>query len=305
MEIGIALPHFGQHASREMITRVAQEAEQMGFGSVWVLERMLRPTHPIPQFGRLALMDEPYAISYDPLETLTFVAAKTERIKLGTSVLDALFHAPVTLARRLATLDQLSGGRVIAGLGQGSVQDEFTAANVPIKRRGSGLEEIIAAMRAVWGPDPVSFSGRFYTIPESQIGPKPVQPGGPPIVIGGIAPAAIERAARIADGLNPVGVSFEMLEKSINAFRNAAQATGRDPDALMIVVRLNGRAMGSDRPLLTGTIQEMAQDISRLRSLRVQHAFLDLNYASTPMDGFLKWMEQVQAALRTSPVENL
>jgi probable F420-dependent oxidoreductase len=279
-----------------MITRVAQEAEQMGLGSVWVLERMLRPTHPIQQFGRLALMDEPYAISYDPLETLTFIAAKTERIKLGTSVIDALFHAPVTLARRLATLDQLSGGRVIAGLGQGSVQDEFTAANVPIKRRGSGLEEIIAALRAVWGPDPVSFSGRFYTIPESQIGPKPVQPGGPPIVIGGIAPAAIERAARIADGLNPVGVSFEMLDKSINTFRNAARAAGRDPDALMIVVRLNGKAMGPDRPILTGTVQEMAKDISRLRSLGVHHAFLDLNFASTPLDGFLRWMEQVQQA---------
>jgi probable F420-dependent oxidoreductase len=279
-----------------MITRVAQEAEQMGFGSVWVLERMLRPTHPIQQFGRLALMDEPYAISYDPLETLTFIAAKTERIKLGTSVIDALFHAPVTLARRLATLDQLSGGRVIAGLGQGSVQDEFTAANVPIKRRGSGLEEIIAALRAVWGPDPVSFSGRFYTIPESQIGPKPVQPGGPPIVIGGIAPAAIERAARIADGLNPVGVSFEMLDKSINTFRNAARAAGRDPDALMIVVRLNGKAMGPDRPILTGTIQEMSKDISRLRRLGVNHAFLDLNFASTPLEGFLRWMEQVQQA---------
>lgn len=298
MEIGIALPHFGPRASREMITRVAQEAEQMGFGSLWVLERMLRPTHPIPWLGRLALMDEPYAISYDPIETLTYVAAKTERIKLGTSVMDALFHVPVMLARRLATLDQFSGGRVIAGLGQGSVEVEFRAANVPLKRRGNGFEEVVAAMRAVWGPDPVSFSGRFYTIPESQIGPKPVQPGGPPIVIGGMAPAAIERAARIGDGYNPVGPSFEMLEKSINLFRNAARAAGRDPSALMIVVRLNGMAMGPGRPILTGTIQEMAKDISRLRSLGVNHAFLDLNYASTPLDGFLTWMEQVQKASR-------
>ncbi len=197
MEIGIALPHFGPYATRETITRVAQEAEQRGFGSVWALERMLRPTRPIPWIGgRVALMDEPYATSYDPIETLTYVAARTERIKLGTSVIDALFHVPITLARRLATLDQLSGGRVIAGLGQGSVEDEFRAANVPLKRRGRGLEEVVAAMRAVWGPDPVSFAGRFYTIPESQIGPKPAQPGGPPIIIGGMAPAAIERAAR-------------------------------------------------------------------------------------------------------------
>jgi probable F420-dependent oxidoreductase len=297
MEIGIALPHFGPYASREAIIRVAQEAEQMGFGSLWVLERMLRPTHPVPWIGgRVAFIDEPYAISYDPIETLTFAAAKTERIKLGTSVIDALFHVPVTLARRLATLDQFSGGRVIAGLGQGSLEDEFKAANIPMKRRGSGLEEVVAAMRAVWGPDPVSFSGRFYTIPESQIGPKPVQAGGPPIVIGGMSSAAIERAARIGDGYNPVGPSFPMLEQNINAFRTAARAAGRDPGELMIVVRLNGQAMGPNRPILTGTVQEMAEDVAQLRRLGVNHAFLDLNYAPMPVDGFLRWMEEVRKA---------
>jgi alkanesulfonate monooxygenase SsuD/methylene tetrahydromethanopterin reductase-like flavin-dependent oxidoreductase (luciferase family) len=112
---------------------------------------------------------------------LTFVAARTRKVKLGTSVMSALFQNPVTLARRFATLDRLSDGRAIAGIGQGDFRDEFEAANIPIKRRGRGFEEFVKAMRAVWGPDPVSFTGDFYNIPESRIGPKPVQSGGIPM----------------------------------------------------------------------------------------------------------------------------
>jgi alkanesulfonate monooxygenase SsuD/methylene tetrahydromethanopterin reductase-like flavin-dependent oxidoreductase (luciferase family) len=112
------------------------------------------------------------------------VAAQTKRVKLGSSVLSGLFQNPVTLARRFATLDRLSGGRAIAGIGQGDFRDEFEVANVPLKRRGRGFEEFVLALRVVWGPDPVSFSGKFYTIPESRIGPKPVQSGGIPLLIG-------------------------------------------------------------------------------------------------------------------------
>lgn len=238
MEIGVALPQLGRHDSRAAIVEVAQAAEEPGYASVWVLERMLRPTFPVELPGSglpAAPLPEFYATVYDPIETLTYVAAKTERVKLGASVLIALWHAPVVLARRLATLDQLSGGRVIAGLGQGWGKEEFEAANVPLKRRGSGLAEFVAALRAVWGPDPVQFAGRSYRIPESEIGPKPLQPGGPPIILGAFAPPAIERAARIADGFNPGAWSWEMLEQAVGLFRMAAQAAGRDPAALPIV----------------------------------------------------------------------
>jgi len=117
MEISIALPHTGKFASPETITYVAEEAERRGYATVWVLERLLRPTNPRPSPERPSpAMPESYANVYDPLETLAYVAAKTERVKLGTSIIDALFHVPAILARRFATLDRLSGGRVIAGL---------------------------------------------------------------------------------------------------------------------------------------------------------------------------------------------
>jgi alkanesulfonate monooxygenase SsuD/methylene tetrahydromethanopterin reductase-like flavin-dependent oxidoreductase (luciferase family) len=122
---------------------------------------------------------EDFGTVYDPVETLSYVAARTSRIALGTSVLDALFQSPIILARRLATLDRFSEGRLIVGVGQGWMEQEFEAAGVSMKRRGAGFEEHLLAMRAVWGPDPVRFEGRFYRIPEADIGPKPVRPRGP------------------------------------------------------------------------------------------------------------------------------
>ena len=134
------------YASPEAIAQVAQEAERLGCGAVWVQERQLRPTHPRQPYG--GFMDpwpENYRIAFDPIESLTYAAAPTQRIRLGTSVLDVLYHSPVVLGRRLATLDCLSHGRLIAGLAQGWSDDEFEVVNVPRKRTGAGFEEFLRA----------------------------------------------------------------------------------------------------------------------------------------------------------------
>jgi probable F420-dependent oxidoreductase len=296
MDIGIAVPHFGPYASPKTIVQVAQEAERLGFASVWVLERMLRPIAPVMLFGSLRPMQTPYAIAYDPIETLTYVAAHTDHIKLGTSVLAALFHVPAMLAKRLATLDQFSGGRVIAGLGQGTINAEFDAAKIPLKRRGAGFEEFVAALRAAWGPDPVSFSGRFYHIPESEIGPKPVQPGGPPILFGGRSPASVQRAARITDGLNPVAVAWEPLEQTVNTFREAAEAAGRDPRSLLMVSRVNVVQTGPNPPILSGSVAEQRADLARFHDLGIDHIFADLNFVPTPIDDMLAFMRRLREA---------
>jgi len=154
VQLGVGLPTGGEHAAPEAIVQVAEEAERAGLGSVWTYERLLRPAVPIAMGGEGGpVMDPPkgFANVYDPLEVLGHVAARTERIELGTSVLDALFHSPVVLARRIATLDRLSGGRLLAGVGQGWMSQEFEAAGVPMKRRGAGFEEHVRAMRACGG----------------------------------------------------------------------------------------------------------------------------------------------------------
>ncbi len=304
MELGIGLPQAGKLALPQNIVQIAQEAERLGYASVWVHEHLMRPTWPIPGVlgGEPQMQSELYASVYDPLETLAYVAAHTKRVKLGTSVVNALFHPPLILARRFATLDQLSGGRVIAGLGQGWMEQEFIAVNVPKQRRGRGMEEYVQVLRAIWGPDPVCFNGRFYTIPEAQVGPKPVRPTGIPLILGGFVPAAIERAARIADGITPGNFPWPLLEQSLQLFRNTAREAGRDPDKLQIIIRVvqaparEGSA-GDERQPLIGTIEEIAEDIVRMQALGVDHIIFDLSLNETPIPQQLRFLEQLRAAV--------
>ena len=266
------------------------EAEKMGLASLWVSDRLLLPTKPKETFDGDP-WPEIFATVYDPIEMLTFVAAKTRKVKLGTSVLSALFQNPVTLARRFATLDQLSGGRVIAGIGQGDFRDEFEAANIPLRRRGRGFEEFARAMRAVWGPDPVSFTGDFYNIPESRIGPKPLQSGGIPLLLGAFAPPSIERAARIADGIMPAAgrnTTIEKLSQTINNFRDMVRRAGRNPGEIMWILRVHNpltEKAREPRPLLGGTPQQAAEDLPRLKGIGIDHVFYDMNHpAQVPID---------------------
>jgi probable F420-dependent oxidoreductase len=303
MEIGLTLPQFGAYASATAIERFAVEAEQRGYRSLWVSERLLWPLRPRGGYGGIPGMPWPEveAVAYDPLETLAYVAARTERILLGTAVVDALFHVPVVLAKRLATVDQLSGGRLIVGLGQGWAPEEFEAANVPPARRGAGFEEFIGCIRACWNDDPVRFAGRFYRIAESRILPKPIQAGGPPIVVGAFARASIERAGRFADGLTPIAASWTDLEESMWRFRFAAESAGRDPNHLLIVVcaASYGNWQGADdRPPLNGSLDEIRRDLDRLRDLHVNHVYFGVNYENTPLDDQLRRMEHFAQLLQ-------
>ncbi|GAA4911101.1 putative F420-dependent oxidoreductase [Nonomuraea thailandensis] len=265
MDLGIGLPVTGPQASPEEIVRVAQAAERAGLGAVWAYERLLRPAEPwMLGLEQVIPLPEDSASVYDPLETLAYLAARTSTIRLGTTVVDALFHPPVVLAKRLATLDRLSGGRVWAGLGQGWMKQEFEAAGVPVRRRGAGFAEHVEAMRACWGPDPVSFSGRFYTIPESGIGPKPT---GLTLLGGAAAPPAVERVAGLGLGLTTVVFDWDQLGHGVEAYRKAG---GAGP----LVIQVNGTV--SERPLderapLTGSPEQVAGDLARARALGADH----------------------------------
>jgi alkanesulfonate monooxygenase SsuD/methylene tetrahydromethanopterin reductase-like flavin-dependent oxidoreductase (luciferase family) len=187
---------------------------------------------------------------------------------------------------------------LIAGLGQGYSPEEFAAANVPMSRRGAGFEEFIEAMRAAWGPDPVHFSGRFYEIPESQINPKPVQDGGPPVIIAAMQKPAVERAGRLGFGLNPLAPNWEALEASVSSFRDAAHAAGHDPATLPVVVRAN-TAVGeeiaeSDRPPLGGSPEQVAEDLKRLREMQVDELFFDMNRFSIPVEDQFQALERLR-----------
>jgi probable F420-dependent oxidoreductase len=276
MKLGFSLPQLGPQATPDNLITIATRAEQLGYDSVWVLERLLWPLHPSEPYPATpdGSLPEAYQNVLDPIETLTFLAAHTTRVGLGTSVLVLPYHTPVVLARRLATLDVLSNGRALVGVGVGWSTDEFGAAGIPFERRGARSDEILEAMLAIWTSDPVKFDGKLFRIPESRIGPKPVQRPHPPVYVAGFGSYAFERAARYGNGWNPSGVpSFEWLEQMIGQFRDIAARSGRAD--MEVVLRaftiLFDKANPAARAPLMGTIGEIADDVKRLRDIGVTH----------------------------------
>jgi len=256
--------------------KVARHAEELGYDSVWVLERLLWPLAPKEPYPATpdGSLPETYQIVFDPIETLTFVAAHTEKVKLGTSVLVLPYHTPIQLARRIATLDVLSGGRALVGVGAGWSRDEFEAVGTPFERRGARCDEILQAMIELWTKEPAKFDGRFYHIPESKVGPKPVQKPHPPVYVAGFGQYTFDRAVRFGSGWNPSGIpSFEWLEGMINQFRQTAESAGRSN--MEVVLRaftmLFKQSPGGERSPMTGTLEEIREDTRRLRDMGVTH----------------------------------
>ena len=275
MKIGMSLPQLGPQASAENLIAVARRAEELGYDSLWVLERLLWPLNPQEPYpaspdGRLPAT---YQNVFDPIETLSFVAAHTSTIELGTGVLVLGYHTPIQLARRLATLDVLSKGRALVGVGVGWSRDEFEAAGTPFARRGARADEFLEAMIALWTKDPVAFDGEFYHIPESLVGPKPVQKPHPPIYVAGFGQYTFDRAVKYGQGWNPSGMpTFEWLESMIKQFHETAARAGREP--LEVVLRAFTMVFDqstSQRQLMMGTLDEIKEDIGRLREMGVTH----------------------------------
>ena len=175
MKVGFGLPQMGPAASPDAVVKAAQRAEELGYDSVWVIERLLyplKPQTPYPATPDGSLPDV-YKRVLDPLATLTFLAAKTSRVGLGTSVLDMPYYNPVMLARQLTTLDVLSQGRLRLGLGLGWSKDEYDAVGATFKGRGARADEFIQVLKAIWTTDPVEFHGNFTTSPNPSSSPSP------------------------------------------------------------------------------------------------------------------------------------
>jgi probable F420-dependent oxidoreductase len=188
MRLGIHLPQIGRKAGPDGIRNAAVQAEELGFADVWTSEHIITPA---------GAMYPPSPLFYDPVLSLTWAAAYTKRVRLGTSVLVLPMRHPLPLAKELATLQNLSGGRFILGAGVGWMEAEFAALGVPFKERGRRMDEGIAMMRAVWSDDPVSFPSRWIpaVLDNMRMMPKPEKPI--PIWIGGTSEPALQRAARL------------------------------------------------------------------------------------------------------------
>ena len=177
MKLGFSLPVAGAWATPANQLRVAREAERLGYHSLWVLQRLLFPVAPQNDYPPMPGRPWPdcFESVADPLVSLAFVAGATSRIRLGTSVLVMPYYTPVMLAKQLATLDRVSGGRLDVGLGVGWSRDEYDAVGVPYDQRGRRADEFLACLKAIWTEDPVEFRGEFYRVPRASVRPRPLQ----------------------------------------------------------------------------------------------------------------------------------
>lgn len=271
MEFGLSGANVGPFASAAGARVMATAAEGAGFDSIWTFEHVVVPagyqsTYPYARSGKapgLEHVDLP-----DPLVWLTWCAAHTSTLRLGTGILILPQRNPVILAKELASLHALSGGRARLGIGAGWLEEEFDAIGVPFDRRGARTDECVLAMRALWDPDgPGSFHGEFVDFEDAISLPRP--PGGTvPITVGGHSPAAARRAGRLGDGYFPaidattiaeggVAAAMDRLEELVELARRTAEEQDRDPEALEVTVNWSRvpdaamaerlQAMGADR----------------------------------------------------------
>jgi probable F420-dependent oxidoreductase len=288
MKVGLLVPQAGINATKENLIRFIQLAEKENFESLWVYDRMLYAINPQQRYA--ATPDKREWPEYfknvlDPLTTLSFIAAHTTKVNLGTCIIDMLFHNPIRLVKEFTAIDILSEGRVICGLGIGWSKDEYLAANIPYEKRGERANEILEVMKKVWTDDTVEFNGVYYKIPKSIIGAKPIQKPHPKILLGGFSPKTFERMVKYGEG--HIGVLFGSLEyfhNSIKMFNEYIEKSSRsrrkdfDLTILTYPYLVNRSERNRERSPMTGeTIDEIGYDLAMLKSSEVDRVILAIN----------------------------
>jgi probable F420-dependent oxidoreductase len=293
LEFGFSLPGRGPLATPEQILKLATRADALRYTSVFVTDHVVLPAsqarsvYPYASSGRLpGGANQDYL---DPLALLGWLAHATKKIRLGTSVLVVPYRNPLVTAKILATIDRLSGGRLILGAGVGWLREEFEAvAAPPFEERGAVTDEYIALMRTAWTSDPVSFEGRYYRVKDVHALPKPAQRTGIPVWIGGHTDAAVKRAATLGDGWHPIalrppGLLFpDEYGRRAGQIRAWAKDAGRNPNAITLSVRVpmevrssRAKAPAGDRPFFQGTAAEVLGDIQAYARHGVSHFVFD------------------------------
>ncbi|MBC51021.1 MAG: LLM class F420-dependent oxidoreductase [Chloroflexi bacterium] len=228
MKIGYSLSNNQGMEDIQGVIDLAARCEDLGFDSVWASEHVFNVSYVYDRIG-----DKPY---YEPLTVLTYVAAKTSTIGLGTSVLVLPYHNPIRLAKVAATLDVLSGGRVMLGVGVGVIEEELEAMGSPFAERGAITDETIAIMKELWTNEDPSYQGKYHSFSGMKFTPKPVQKPHIPIIIGGTSKAAIRRAARSGAAWHPTALSPEVLAQGMEYLKEQVVTAGRDPSEVEVSV---------------------------------------------------------------------
>jgi len=272
MKVGLHVPQVGPQARPEVIGPFAQAAEAAGFDSLWVFDHVVLAkeqgsAYPYSPDGRLGF--NPQNDFLEALTLMTHLAAVTSRVQVGSSVLVAPMRHPVYLAKILASMDRLSGGRIVLGAGVGWWEEEFEVLDRPFDRRGARFEEELRLMHALWRDDWVDFEGEFYQCVDWTCNPKPVN-GRVTTWLGGESRAQLRRAGQYADGWLATAKSLPSLDSDFDVARAAAERAGRDPSALTLAVEGAGI-------IASNNMAEAAERLAQIGERGVQHAICLVN----------------------------
>ena len=264
MEFGVCLPQYGREVSLDDLRAVVSDAEALGFGSVWVSDHVVTPEHLRQRTGPVFL---------DAFVVLSHVSALSGRVKLGTTVMVTPYRNPLVAAKMIATLDSLSGGRVILGVGAGGAPDEFAALGVPESQRGSRTDEYLSAMIELWVNDPSGFQGRHVSFDGVRFAPKPAQKPHPPIWVGGRSDAALRRAARFGKAWHPTQMPLDALRERMGRLAELSAEAGRtEPPATTIHQSVGFEAeeiASRERRLGNGSPAQVAGDMAAYGELGI------------------------------------
>ena len=281
-QFGVTIPNNWGVDDPLQVLALGPEAEQMGYDSLWVMDHLFNAG-----YIRERLEDRPY---YHPMAMLSYMAATTSRVSLATSVLVLPYHNPVELAKYAATLDQMSGGRVILGVGAGAMTEEFEALGIPMRERGSLTNESIAIMKELWTNHSPEYHSRRWDFADLRFSPKPVQAPHIPIWVGGSSPGALRRTGRVGDGWHPTGLSPEDYAIGKAEVLSLAEAAGRDPSSLTMSARIEVEVHGGPSSQRAASRARIAGDdpgamragIEAYREVGVEHVVLALNSGDVP-----------------------
>ncbi len=281
-QFGVTIPNNWGVEDPRQVLELGPEAERMGYDSIWVMDHLFNAG-----YIRERLEDRPY---YHPMAMLSYLAATTERVMLATSVLVLPYHNPVELAKYAATLDKMSGGRVILGVGAGAMAEEFEALGIPMRERGSLTNESIAIMKELWSNPFPEYHSRRWNFGDLRFSPKPVQRPHIPLWVGGSSPGALRRTARMGDGWHPTGLSPEDFAIGRQEVVEMAAAAGRDSASITMSARIEVEVHGgpssqraASRARIPGNDPgAMRASIEAYREAGVEHMALALNSGDVP-----------------------
>lgn len=296
MEVGLHVPQVGRSAAPGTVSEFACAADESGFDGLWVFDHVVlqkeqQSKYPYSADGSLGF--PPTMDFLEPLTLLAHLAAITKRVRLGTSVLVLPMRQPVLHAKIMSTIDFLSGGRFVLGAGVGWWKQEYEALSVPFEKRGRRMDECLQLVRALWTEEFVNFKGEFYEAVDWACNPKPAQPGGIPIWLGGESRNQLERIGKYADGWLATAKSLPRLKEDFDVAQQAAVKAGRDPAKLVIAVEGAGL-------LAPDGHEKTAERLGALKEMGVHHAILAVHprqmaHARPLLEGFAPYLKPLQA----------